>query len=978
MKRLALSPVARGRVYEFGVHALGFWLFSSEYSKLKVEFRTFLLALSVITVNCFAADTLNGEFERGDKILNDWTLSGGAGDWTAVGRVGRCVSVIGDGKTESMSYWRATGVLFEPNKTYRVTFWAKRAPDATGGAVIAGPNFCNRDFEIGTDWEHHSFVFRAPSDTKGAFLRFGQWEIKGTVWFDDIELNIAQPFYTLKGDIKLGEGEMIRNGRYIANPRLGGDGANDWRPLAQHTAGFNTNRWTFGGGQTLVYHHKIGNLTQKSATIHLNVGYHVSGSCTVEADADGNYHTILGKLSGVGEQEFALPEKFFPAKEIHIYFRGDAACNLQIHGYRYEANLKESVKDSFGKTRYTVRGEPLPEVASFFDDTSYGTRLNARGADDLGLWQCDAARKVSRERELPVERATSKAIQIEAAKNEIESAQLVVRPAKTIEKLMATASELRGPKGAKIPAGNIEICEVAYVFVEHPTDGTGAVGWWPDPLPPLKVLIRCEAGQNQPLWISVRVPADASAGDYEGAITIDADGKKVAVPLKLHVWDFALPQETHLRSGFGFDPGLVKRYHNLTTQAELEEVCEKYYRNFAEHRIAPYNPMSSAPIKIKKTGTKENPDVELDFEAFDKSARHYLDEMGFNAFTVHVEGMPWGSFHESGKGKFLGYGQGTPEYERLMAKHLGTLQAHLDEKGWLTKAYVYWFDEPDAKDYPFVVEGMKLLKRFAPKLKRMLTEEPNDTLGGHVDLWCPVLHQYDPRSALARQKLGEEVWWYVCTVPKAPHLTEFIDHDAIEMRAWLWATWAYGIDGILVWQTNYWHSPTAFPNSLQNPWDDPMCYVQGYDTAAGTKSHWGNGDGRFTYPPNRTPAKEKNMGGPVNSIRWEMLREGIEDYEYFWLLREAIVTGSARASRAASDAPSNAIEIPSSQVTRNKARERQPLNNVQKLNPKDIAAAEKLLIVPPEIFRDTKHFARDPQLLFAHRRKIAEAIEKLK
>ena len=27
---------------------------------------------------------------------------------------------------------------------------------------------------------------------------------------------------------------------------------------------------------------------------------------------------------------------------------------------------------------------------------------------------------------------------------------------------------------------------------------------------------------------------------------------------------------------------------------------------------------------------------------------------------------------------------------------------------------------------------------------------------------------------------------------------------------------------------------------------------------------------------------------PVSSIRWEMLREGIEDYEYLWLLRDLI------------------------------------------------------------------------------------------
>jgi hypothetical protein len=30
---------------------------------------------------------------------------------------------------------------------------------------------------------------------------------------------------------------------------------------------------------------------------------------------------------------------------------------------------------------------------------------------------------------------------------------------------------------------------------------------------------------------------------------------------------------------------------------------------------------------------------------------------------------------------------------------------------------------------------------------------------------------------------------------------------------------------------------------------------------------------------------QKNVDGPVPSIRFELLREGIEDYEYLWLLK---------------------------------------------------------------------------------------------
>jgi len=38
-----------------------------------------------------------------------------------------------------------------------------------------------------------------------------------------------------------------------------------------------------------------------------------------------------------------------------------------------------------------------------------------------------------------------------------------------------------------------------------------------------------------------------------------------------------------------------------------------------------------------------------------------------------------------------------------------------------------------------------------------------------------------------------------------------------------------------------------------------------------------NGDGMLVYP---------GPAGPINSVRWEIIRDGIEDYDYLALLRE--------------------------------------------------------------------------------------------
>ena len=76
------------------------------------------------------------------------------------------------------------------------------------------------------------------------------------------------------------------------------------------------------------------------------------------------------------------------------------------------------------------------------------------------------------------------------------------------------------------------------------------------------------------------------------------------------------------------------------------------------------------------------------------------------------------------------------------------IRDHLEEKGWLDKAYVYWFDEPSEKDYPFVKEGMELIRKAAPGLKRFLTEDsrPPDDFMQYLDISCPKISRVRPEE----------------------------------------------------------------------------------------------------------------------------------------------------------------------------------------------------------------------------------------
>ncbi len=335
--------------------------------------------------------------------------------------------------------------------------------------------------------------------------------------------------------------------------------------------------------------------------------------------------------------------------------------------------------------------------------------------------------------------------------------------------------------------------------------------------------------------------------------------------------------------------------------------------------------------------------VKLDWAAWDRAMERAIGRYHFNSFGLSIPGMGGGTFHDRTEPELLGFTEDTPHYRLLFDSYCTQIQQHLRDRGWLDEAFVYWFDEPDPKDYAFVMNGFAKLKAAAPGIGRMLTEQVEPGLIGGPNIWCPISNQYQDGPARQRREHGEKFWWYVCTGPKAPYCTLFIDHPGTELRVWLWQTWQRRISGVLVWETNYWTSSAAYPDRErpQNPYDDPMGWTSGYSTPKGRKLPWGNGDGRFIYPPLAAADAHPSgpvLAGPVDSIRWEMLRDGIEDYEYLAMLQRLI---AAKRDRLTADQRTHYAT---------------------------------LLEVPPEITADMTAFTKTPAPIEAHRDRVARAI----
>lgn len=587
----------------------------------------------------------------------------------------------------------------------------------------------------------------------------------------------------------------------------------------------------------------------------------------------------------------------------------------------------------------------------------------SRSADDVDVSWCDADYQVPRNPK-EYELLDAAPVELYSARNDYESFQIVLRPRKN--NLTGVTAVLDGDliagDNARIAKGAVQIRYAYYHNVTMPTDRSCAAGYYPDALIPMEkgadgfgAPIVVKADENLPIWVTVKTPDEASAGQYKGTVRVTAnDGEfAVDVPFVVNVWSWKLPVKNHHETAFGMAPHFIWRYHNCKTEEDKRAVLEMYLKAYGDYRISPYNPAPMDSIKVTWRTDTNPPSCELDFDAFDKEMKRVFDKYHFTNFLLSVQGLGGGTFDYRYDGSVEGFKSGTPEYEAMMSDYGSKLQEHLREVGFLDAAYTYNFDEPEEKDYEFVAGELAKLRKYMPDVNRMLTEEPSPKFeevlknsDASINIWCPISDCYSDDSSVTQRKEGNRFWWYVCTGPKAPFCTEFTDHPLQELRIWHWQAFERDIVGSLIWEATYWTSETAFGKDAQNPYLDPMCYMTGGGLAPGTKKPWGNGDGRFIYPPLSAAVPGMNDGKPVFdepnvSARWEMLRAGIQDIEMLRILKTLLDSKGAELS----------------------ADRR--------------AEIEKLLDFD-SITTDATHFSKDPQVLLERRKAIGNAIEALK
>ena len=495
------------------------------------------------------------------------------------------------------------------------------------------------------------------------------------------------------------------------------------------------------------------------------------------------------------------------------------------------------------------------------------------------------------------------AVEIKAARNEVESFQLVVAaPEENISVVEVEISDLAGPAGSKIAKENVRLFREEYVRVRMSSPRADLPpGLYPDPLvpfinpetgKPIEPLNQSRArwgepvkttgydmyavpfdvfkGQNQALWVDVHVPKDVPAGAYSGVLTVRARGGiSEQIGVTVTVWDFTLPDGPTHRNHFG-SFGNVARSFNVERGSErFKQIEMRYCRAMAEHRINPPIPDYLLP--------EVNGDGSLNIVP----ERHEALKEFIAGFHVTDFEIPRTRFARLPGSTLRPDYKTISEADREKAlRYYRDFYKYLKDNAWEKQAYVYMLDEPNLRgNYEQVLVLGRLVHEAVPQLKCLVVEQtylqdPSwPDIDPAVDIWCPLWSFIDRKSISDKIAHGDEVWSYTALVQRSPRYHPqyqtvkdldppywHIDRPLTVYRIPTWINYQYDISGLLYWST---------VTTVIEPWSNP---------AFAHPRHY-NGGGFLFYP-----GLPCGIDGPVISMRMKNLRDGMEDYEYFVIL----------------------------------------------------------------------------------------------
>ncbi len=487
-----------------------------------------------------------------------------------------------------------------------------------------------------------------------------------------------------------------------------------------------------------------------------------------------------------------------------------------------------------------------------------------------------------------------KSVTLFAARGEGESVQLLIAALeRPLTNVRVTVSPLVGPKGSLlVPEARL----VGYVPVQKPTPGGfGVVGRYPDPLLPLRPF-DVPHGEHQSVWLTVWVPQDAAPGDYEGAVLIEPqNAPRTTVRLRVRVFPVTLPTQSFLKTCVLIWDYKAKQVYG---DAWTPERSRRFYELCLRYRFTPPPPLPWDKVFVQQPDGTWG----ANWDEFDRAVEEWMRK-GATAFSI---------------GGILRWGTKPPpaEQQAEAAAKLRLLNDHLTAKGWSERFYFYVFDEPSSKEWDNIKQLCGFVKQHGPNLQVLLTAGYGATgsfrthaptpegaayreLADFIKIWVPHIDCFDEPFLRQRKAAGDQVWMYVCisTIGKTYPDIWRIDWTGVAHRVIGWWLWRYGCDGFLYWCVNYWTDEKGNPFDL---FSNPVAYPGG------------NGDGFLFYP-------DPQRGDPIPSVRAEIFRDAIEDYDLLTLLKQRNPNSPLLQADALVPAPNKFVDDPQAYEQRHRA-----------------------------------------------------------
>ena len=504
--------------------------------------------------------------------------------------------------------------------------------------------------------------------------------------------------------------------------------------------------------------------------------------------------------------------------------------------------------------------------------------------DNVDVWACDASLKVLQNfinaetgETKPVDESYYDSIKQEPKINitmlrgEYESGQIIITPYLDVDYYNAKISDLTLVDGdAVISAENIDVYHERYMPVKASHSNTNVPGgYYPDALVPMEAVVEYEhntikANENQGVYVTVETKLDQQVGEYVGELTLDFKNFTKKVPVSVTVLDATVSQATHLKSVYLAKWNFAQGELDTTKRA-----YEAYFNTMKDYRLA-------TPI------IQTNSFIKSGIAEFVETAYEELQDPRLGCVNIPLSGSTGQRFDVATFKTYLkAIADKCFEEEFNMFERMAVYNGYLDEP-LNTKVNTQVLvdscinfnnalnavadeyeknDEITAKNKAEIIASLR-------KIPHVITTHKVPAYEGYIDTYCPLyslLNTQEQREEYFNDPAFKELWWYGCNNPVSPYVTFHLENEStIGARMLGWMSAEYGISGILNWAVNEYGAKEDYFN---------------YDSSyRGTGPHM---EGMLFYP-----GGQYGLDEPIPSIRLSAIRDGIEEYELLYALKQ--------------------------------------------------------------------------------------------